>query len=101
MRKENIKTVGGLLVSMEVNNENLMTRGLQESISFFSCLSLPLFSQSTPPLFSPFLADTLFSFKIPPAFLYRELISGMICITKDFFILKIPHGVDAGKSLTM
>ena len=51
MRDKDIKTVGGLLVSMEVNNENLMTWGPQESVPLFSVL-LP-FSSSfslTPPL---------------------------------------------------
>lgn len=56
MTKLNIKTVGGLLVSMEVYNENLMTWGLQESISLFSILL-------------PFSGDSFFSSKIPPDFL--------------------------------
>lgn len=64
MRKENIKTVGGLLVSMEVNNENLMTWGLQESVPLSSLL-LPFSSSSSSPLPVPLLADSLFSFPKP------------------------------------
>lgn len=101
MRKQRVETVGGRLVSMEVNNENLMTWGLQESISFFSSFSLPPFLSSHRPSILPAEPTPFSTSKIPPAFFSpRQRINlHSICTTKDFYF-KTPDGADPRKSLT-
>lgn len=91
MRKQRVETVGGLLVSMEVNNENHMTWGLQESISFFSSFSLPPFLSSHRPSFLPAEPTPFSTFKIPPAFFspVSELIFTRFAQQK-IFISKLP-----------
>lgn len=100
MRKQREETVGGLPVSMEVNNENLMTWGLQESISFFSSFSLPPFLSSRHSSILPAEPTPFSTSKIPPAFFPRWRINlHSICTTKDFYF-KTPDGAGPRKSLT-
>lgn len=90
MRKQRVETVGGLPVSKEVNNENLMTWGLQESISFFSSFSLPPFLSSHHSSILPAEPTPFSTSKIPPAFFpVGELIFTRFAQQK-IFISKLP-----------
>lgn len=90
MRTKRAETVGGLLVSMEVNNENLMTRGLQKSISFFSSFSLPPFLSSHCSSILPAEPTPFSTSKIPPpSFPVGELIFTPFAQQK-IFISKLP-----------